>query len=71
MPEKISLVFVFLPLAFLLVLHTRNNTDSIKLMMFFGIPLYYGDTYTVPPQGTCIYLKIVIDTTNIADIYQQ
>ena len=40
-------------------------------MMIFGIPLYYGDTYTVPPQGTCINLNIVIDTTNIADIYQQ
>ena len=45
-----------LPLALLLVLHTRNNTDSNKLVIFFGIPLYYGDSYIVSPQGTYMYL---------------
>ena len=32
-------------LAWLLMLHTRNNTDGNKLVIFFGITLYYGDTY--------------------------
>ena len=32
-----------LPLAFLLVLSTRNNTDSNKLVIFFGIASYNGD----------------------------
>ena len=36
-----------LPLALLLVLHTRNNTDGNKLMIFSGIALYYGDTYII------------------------
>ena len=35
-----------LPLALLLVLRTRNNTDDNKLV-FSGIALYYGDTYIV------------------------
>ena len=34
-----------LPLALLLVLRTRNNTDSNKLVTFSVIALYYGDTY--------------------------
>ena len=34
-----------LPLALLLVVHTRNNTDDNKLVIFSGIALYYGDTY--------------------------
>ena len=34
-----------LPLALLLVLHTRNNADDNKLVIFSGIALYYGDTY--------------------------
>ena len=34
-----------LPLAFLLVLCTRNNTDDNKLVIFSSIALYYGDTY--------------------------
>ena len=34
-----------LPLALLLMLHTRNNTDGNKLVIFSGIALYYGDTY--------------------------
>ena len=38
-----------LPLALLLVLRTRNNTDGNKLVIFSGIALYYGDTYI----GSC------------------
>ena len=36
-----------LPLASLLVLHTRNNTDGNKLVIFSSIALYYGDTYII------------------------
>ena len=36
-----------LPLALLLVLHTRNQTDSNKLEIFSGIALYYGDNYII------------------------
>ena len=32
-------------LALLVMLRTRNNTDSNKLMMFSIIAWYYGDTY--------------------------
>ena len=35
----------FLPLALLLVLHTRNNTDGNKLVIFSGVASYYGDNY--------------------------
>ena len=38
-------VTCLLPLALLLVLHTHNNTDSNKLVIFSGIALYYGDIY--------------------------
>ena len=34
-----------LPLALLLVLRTRNNTDGNKLVIFSGIASYYGDNY--------------------------
>ena len=34
-----------LPLALLLVLRTRNNTDGNKLVIFSGIASYYGDYY--------------------------
>ena len=34
-----------LPLALLLMLWARNNTDGNKLMIFSGIALYYDDTY--------------------------
>ena len=37
----------FLPLALLLVLHTRNNTDGNKLVIFSGIALYCGDNYII------------------------
>ena len=36
-----------LPLAFLLVLHIRGNTDGNKLVIFSNIALYYGDTYII------------------------
>ena len=36
-----------LPLALLLVLRTRNNTDGNKLVIFSGIASYYGDNYLV------------------------
>ena len=36
-----------LPLPLLLVLHTRNNTDGNKLVIFSGIASYYGDNYIV------------------------
>ena len=38
-----------LPLALLLMLRTRNNTDGNKLVIFSGVALYYGDTYIVLP----------------------
>ena len=48
LPEKNNTQL--LPLAMLLVLHTRNNTygnntDSNKVVIFSGIAWYYGDTY--------------------------
>ena len=47
------------PLALLLVLHTCNNTDGNKLVIFFGTALYYThwDTwkrYSLVPLGTYI-----------------
>ena len=39
-----------LPLALLLILCTCNNTDGNKLVLFFSIALYYGDTYIVCKQ---------------------
>ena len=36
-----------LPLALLLVLRTRNNTDGNKLVIFSGIASYYGGNYIV------------------------
>ena len=34
-------------LALLLMLCTRNNTDSNKLVIFSGIASYYGDNYII------------------------
>ena len=34
-----------MPLALLLMLHTCNNTEGNKLVIFSSIALYYGDTY--------------------------
>ena len=36
-----------LPLALLLVLRIRNNTDGYKLVIFSSIAFYYGDTYII------------------------
>ena len=44
-----------LPLALLLVLRTRNNTDGNKLVIFSGIALYYGDNYILTSLQ---YMKI-------------
>ena len=44
-----------LPLALLLVLHTRNNTDGNKLVIFSGIASYYGDNYILSPIGYSPY----------------
>ena len=45
-----------LPLALLLVLHTRNNTDGNKLVIFSGIALYYGDNYILLYTKYCYML---------------
>jgi len=42
-------------LALLLVLHTRNNTDGNKLVIFSGIASYYGDNYILSPIGYSLY----------------
>ena len=36
-----------LPLALLLILHTRNDTDGNKVAIISGLALYYGDTYVL------------------------
>ena len=46
-----------LPLALLLVLHTRNNTDGNKLVIFSSIALYYGDNYIITPTSGLVPLK--------------
>ena len=40
-PEKYD---SFVAVGIVLHTHTRNNTDSNKLVIFSGIALYYGDT---------------------------
>ena len=40
-------IMSLLLLALLLMLHTRNNTDGNKVVIFSGIALYYGDTYII------------------------
>ena len=45
-----NIITCLLPLAFLLVLCTRNNTDSNKMMIFSNIALYYGDTFILLHQ---------------------
>ena len=49
-----------LRLALLLVLHTRNNTDGNKLVIFSGIALYYGSQvlYYIPYSGYFSWGKI-------------
>ena len=41
-----------LPLALLLVLRTRNNTDGNKLVIFSSIASYYGDNYILSVVDT-------------------
>ena len=43
----LELITRLLPLALLLVLRTRNNTDGNKLVIFSGIAWYYGDNYII------------------------
>ena len=45
LPSCTGKITHLLPLTLLLVLRTRNNTDSNKLVIFFGIALYSGDNY--------------------------
>ena len=47
-----------LPLALLLVLHTHNNTDGNKLVIFSGVVLYYGDTCITIFSN---YLLVIVD----------
>ena len=44
-----------LPLALLLMLRTRNNTDGNKLVIFSGIASYYGDNYIISQVCCCPY----------------
>ena len=44
-----------LPLALLLMLRTHNKTDGNKLVIFFGIALYYGDTCIIFPLHPCLH----------------
>ena len=46
-----KIITCLLPLALLLVLRTRKNTDGNKLMIFSGIAWYYGDNYIVTKCG--------------------
>ena len=46
-----------LPLALLLVLRTRNNTDGNKLVIFFGIASYYGDYNYI--SSVCVNKKYI------------
>ena len=50
-------------LALLLVLRTRNNTDSNKLVIFSGIASYYGDNYIVLHYHMCL-LVAMMDVQN-------
>ena len=45
-----------------LALHTRNNTDGNKLVIFSGIALYYGDTYILCMLYFAIVLYILYRT---------
>ena len=46
-----------LSLALLLVLHTHNNTDNNKLVIFSSIALYYGDTYILLSHSNRVGFK--------------
>ena len=47
-----------MPLALLLVLHTCNNTDSNKVMIFLRIALYYGDACLVYYEKLLVMLLV-------------
>ena len=51
-------IMSLLLLALLLVLHTRNNTDGNKLVIFSGIALYYGDTYILQYESTSFFSEL-------------
>ena len=42
-------------LALLLVLHSCNNTDSNKLVVFSGIALYYGESHNSMVKTTILH----------------
>ena len=44
------------------MLHTLNNTDGNKLVIFSGIALYYGDNYIV----RCSVVVMVVVNCNYA-----
>ena len=48
-----------LPLALLLVLRTRNNTDGNKLVIFSRIAWYYGDTYILSMVHTAAVYQVL------------
>ena len=50
--------FVAVGIVTLVTLHTHNNTDGNKLMIFSGIALYYGDTYII--LRFCVKLMMLI-----------
>ena len=62
-------IHALLPLALLLVLRTRNNTDSNKLVIFSGIALYYGNTYIkLWVHVQCTFPRYIYDS-DIDSIY--
>ena len=40
------------------MLRTRNNTDSNKLVIFFGIASYNGDNYGVPNMRVVAHITL-------------
>ena len=47
-----------LPLTLLLVLRTRYNKDSNKLVIFYSIAWYYGDDYNYITASTFLLMKL-------------
>ena len=45
----------------------RNNTDGNKLVIFSGIPSYYGDTCIVTQQFLCVGTVTVVECCNLDD----
>ena len=48
------------------MLHTRNNTDGNKLVIFSGIASYYGDNYII---SILIFIKWEVVTSKYMYIY--